>query len=291
MAFQSPVLWQGAGRNPDWEISPPRVTIKALPDEVLLEIFNCCRVAAMEAPYFWSRLWAYTWYKLVHVCRRWRYVVLSSPLGLDLRLYCTDRTPVRKTLDVWPPFPIEIRSYHFGDNIIAALEHRDRVCYLDFVPSLYSNFERLVTVMGNPFPALKQLRLVGKGVAPVLPVTFLGGSAPNLRSLSLNGVAFPTLPQLLLSCKDLSELCLHNIPYLGDISPESMAISLSSLTRLTRLIIELKKKKPGQFEIYLGLFRSPTLTFLLSQPSTFVVSTSTWRTSSLESMSLKSKYF
>jgi hypothetical protein len=212
----------------------------------------------MEAPYFWSRLWANTWHKLVHVCRRWRYVVFSSPLRLDLRFYCTDRTSVRKMLDVWPPFPIEIRSYHFGDNIIAALEHRDRVCFLDFVPSLYSNFERLVTVMGNPFPALKQLRLVGKGVAPVLPVTFLGGSAPNLRSLSLNGVAFPTLPQLVLSCKDLSELCLHNIPYLGDISPESMAISLSSLTRLTRLIIEFKIEETGTIR---DLPRSLPLTY------------------------------
>ncbi|KAH9975122.1 hypothetical protein BGW80DRAFT_1559566 [Lactifluus volemus] len=148
-------------------------------------------------------------------------------------------------LDVWPPFPIEIRSLHLGDNIMAALEHRDRVCNLGLYPSSYPIFERLVTVMGNPFPALKRLRLVGKGVAPVLPVTFLGGSAPNLLSLTLDSVAFPTLPQLLLSCKDISELCLHNIPYLGDISPESMAKSLSSLTRLTRLIIEFEKQETG----------------------------------------------
>ncbi|KAH9975121.1 hypothetical protein BGW80DRAFT_1559565 [Lactifluus volemus] len=237
-----------AGRNPDAEISPPRVTIKSLPDEILLEIFNFCRVASMKAPHLWSGRWANTWHQLVHVCQRWRYVVFSSPLGLYLRLYCTDRTSVRNMLNVWPPFPIDIISHHLEDNIMAALEHRDRVCNLGLYPSSYSNFERLVTVMRDPLPALLQLRLVGRGAfdrVPVLPVTFLGGSAPNLLSLTLDNVAFPTLPQLLLSCKDLSELCLHNIPYLGYISPEALAIGLSSLTRLTSLMIEFKKEETG----------------------------------------------
>jgi F-box-like len=140
------------------------VTANALPDEILLKIFDFCRVAATtKVPLLWPGLWTETWHNLVHVCKRWRYVVFSSPLGLDLRLSCTDSTSVKKMLDVWPPFPIEIRSFHLGDNVIAALEHHDRVCNLDLYPSSHSKFERLVTVMANPFPTLIQLRLSRQG--------------------------------------------------------------------------------------------------------------------------------
>jgi hypothetical protein len=41
------------------------------------------------------------WQSLVHVCRRWRSLVLGSPRRLNLRLYCTPETPAKDTLDVW----------------------------------------------------------------------------------------------------------------------------------------------------------------------------------------------
>jgi hypothetical protein len=162
----------------------------------------------MNTLYSWPGWWTQTWQNLVHVCQRWRYVVFSSPLGLDLRLSCVDRTSVKKLLDVWPPLPISIGSSDLGDGIIAALEHHDRVTHLGLKPNSRSRFERLVTMMRNTLPALLQL-LVGTnefGHELVLPDTFLGGSAPHLRSLYLESVAFPTLPQFLLSCNHLSEL-------------------------------------------------------------------------------------
>jgi hypothetical protein len=64
------------------------------------------------------------------VCRRWRYIVFAAPRRLDLRLVCTDRTPVVRKLDVWPALPIVIRAAGHGgfdDNTIAALEHNDRI--------------------------------------------------------------------------------------------------------------------------------------------------------------------
>jgi F-box-like len=101
----------------------PRVTICSLPDDVLLDIFE---FRLTDSPYRVGE-----WPKLVHVCQRWRYIVFASPLRLDLRLRCTGLTPVRKTLDVWPPLPIEIRvSYirlRVEDNVIAALESPNRV--------------------------------------------------------------------------------------------------------------------------------------------------------------------
>jgi F-box-like len=88
--------------------SSSHVTIEALPDEVLLKIFDFCRTAPVDRLSGWQGPWPKIWQNLVHVCQRWRYVVFSSPLRLDLRIYCSDKTPARETLDVWPAFPIEI---------------------------------------------------------------------------------------------------------------------------------------------------------------------------------------
>ncbi|KAH9972658.1 hypothetical protein BGW80DRAFT_362902 [Lactifluus volemus] len=231
------------------EISP----IKALPDEILLKIFDFCRAAAMKEPYWEPECWPQVWCKLVHVCQRWRYTVFSSPLRLDLRLYSTDhhRRFVREMLDVWPSIPMEICCHHdLQDNNIAALEHCDRICEMNFyLPSLeYGNLAKL-TQLQNPFPGLTCLRLRCRGFEPVpaLPVTFLGGSAPSLRSFQLEGIPFPTLPQFLLSCNDLSELYLQNIPDLGYISPEAMVTVLSALTKLKCL--EIGFKQPGEIRL------------------------------------------
>ena len=39
-------------------------------------------------------------------------------------------------LDIWPPLPIEVLNFdtYRPDNIIAALEHNDRVCRITLVP-------------------------------------------------------------------------------------------------------------------------------------------------------------
>jgi hypothetical protein len=103
----------------------PRVTISVLPDSVLLDIFDFYRARADEDGTFLCM-----WHRLVHVCQRWRYVVFSHPLRLDLRLYCLPGTRVREMLEIWSPLPIEIWSSLFEDedNIIAALEQRNHVC-------------------------------------------------------------------------------------------------------------------------------------------------------------------
>jgi hypothetical protein len=107
----------------------PHVSINALPNEVLSEIFAFTR-EAVRIGYLplYPRLWSRTWHTLVHVCQRWRYIVFSSPLRLDLRIYCKETTSVREKLDTWPSFlPIEAISYNLGDNIVAAFEHRERI--------------------------------------------------------------------------------------------------------------------------------------------------------------------
>ena len=71
--------------------------------------------------------------------------------------------------------------------------------------------------------------------SPAVPDSFLGGSAPGLRSLCLDGMTFPGLPKLFLSTTCLIRLRLEDLPYSGYISPCVMANCLSSLTRLEEL--------------------------------------------------------
>ena len=92
-------------------------------------------------------------------------------------------------LDTWPPLPIVIYddecSEEGADNIIAALEHNDRVCriIIGFTSSVSG---RVVKVMQKPFPQLTRLVLHSYEPTLVLPGTFLGGSAPHLRSCEVD---------------------------------------------------------------------------------------------------------
>ncbi|KAH9957885.1 hypothetical protein BGW80DRAFT_1565195, partial [Lactifluus volemus] len=69
-----------------------QITILSLPDNVLLDIFEFCINE-------YSSLLTWVWKTLVHVCRRWRYMIFGSPIRLNLRLRCTGRTPVKKSLN------------------------------------------------------------------------------------------------------------------------------------------------------------------------------------------------
>jgi len=173
--------------------------INALPNELLLEIFDYCVYPSEE------------WETLVHVCRRWRPIVFSAPLRLRLRHVCTGRTPIRERLCIWPNLPIVLRV--FGgfslndDNIFAALEHRGRIYEICMVGVSNGDLEALAEKMEASFPALTRLYLGSKTVtAAFFPESFLGGSAPNLRSLCLKNIEFLSLPNLLLSAKHLVNL-------------------------------------------------------------------------------------
>jgi hypothetical protein len=209
-------------------------TIDVLPDDILLEIFDTCRIN--ESQWKWDRP--------AHVCRRWRQIIFASPCHLRIRLCCKPGTPVRKYLSCWPAFPIIISYCHESlapndeDNVIAALEHPNRVCVLNLLIST-TQLVKLATVMQESFPALTVLRLLSDEDAPVhaLPGGFLGGSAPCLQELCLRAISFPALPTLLLSARDLVTLKLYKIPPTGYISPEAIVTGLAALTRLSSLCI------------------------------------------------------
>jgi hypothetical protein len=218
----------------DW-CDEAQMTIDMLPENTLLEIFEFYLDGArIEA-----------WITLVHVSRKWRGVAFGSPRRLNLRLYCRARTPVRETLHVWPLLPIVVsgndnQEWHL-DNLVTALGHSDRVCGVELWPVPSSQMENVLAAMQEPFPALTYLDLVSKDqTVPVVPDSFLGGSAPCLRSLSLDRIPFPSLPTLLFSATDLVNLSLCGIPLSGYISPEAMVAGLSSLSRLKSLWLEFQ---------------------------------------------------
>ena len=220
------------------------MTIDILLDEVLLEIFDFL----VESDGFEVENW---WRTLVHVCRKWRNVVFGSPHRLNLRLVCSDVTPVREMLDVWPPLPIVI--YHFAspksgwDNVMAALDRNDRVCQIKL--KLDQQGEKVLEAMREPFPALIHLILQSDiEVAPIDHGSFMGGSASRLQHLKLARIPITGLPKLLLSATDLVYLNLYRIPHSGYISPEAIVACLSTLPRLNdlRLGFESPRSRPNR---------------------------------------------
>jgi hypothetical protein len=214
-----------------------------LPDDVLLEMFDFFVRDAYRIE---------GWQTLVHVCRRWRRIVFGSPLRLNLRLFCSKKTPARGTLDVWPALPLIIVCDERAENVdsvVAVLERSNRVCDIDLVGFERSDLEKLSAAMQVPFPELTDLLLLSYDeTVSVIPDSFLGGSAPRLENLWLDRIPFPGLPKLLSSATYLVHLRLENIPHSGYISPEAIVTALSTLTRLRTfwLVFKSPQSRPDQ---------------------------------------------
>ena len=139
------------------------------------------------------------------------------------------------------------------DNVIAELEHEDRICqislYFSYSLQIEKNWSTMQVPLQVPFPELEILllsvsaRLGWTSYVPVLPDSFLGGSAPRLRYFSLNFISFPGLPNLLLSATHLVHLYLLNIPYSGYISPDAMATCLSISTSLESVGLDFQSPR------------------------------------------------
>jgi len=135
------------------------VTIDELPDDVLVETFFYANINDWGPPVY------NLWHTLVHVCRRWRYVVFASPRRLNLRLTYRGHRPMSEALDAWPVLPISLIS-NFGrldqrwDHTVAALEseHYNRICEINTRMD-DSLWERFTEAIQKPFPELTDLRV------------------------------------------------------------------------------------------------------------------------------------
>ena len=226
------------------------ISIDRLSDDDLLEIFHLY-VDEVRNHYVREHHVMMAWQRLVHVCRRWRSVVFGSPRRLKLQLICTADT-LASMVDVWPVLPLVIRVYDsIGsvDNIVGLLKRSDlvpRISEIHIEQVSRSQLEVIREAIQVPFPKLTHLGLYhhDRQTALPLPDSFLGGSAPQLRSLDLASIPYPGLPKLLLSATHLTRLDLFGIPDSGYIPPEVMAACLSTLTSLEYLDLHFRHPRP-----------------------------------------------
>ncbi len=224
------------------------IRIGVLPDDVLLEIFD---FYVKDPSLLATKMDVEAWHSLVHVCRRWRSLVFESPHRLNLQLFCTPQTPLRDTLDVWPALHLIIQgTTTFSsdvDDIIVALGHSNRVCEVTLWNLSGWELDEVLAAMQVPFPEMTNIFLHCEDeMPPVIPDSFLGGSAPRLRVFKLTGIPFPGLPKLISSATHLDELHLWSSPHAGYISPEAMVavLSVSSSLKTLSLGFESHKTRP-----------------------------------------------
>ena len=227
------------------------VTVEILSDDVLLETFR-----------HYLNLSPRSWPTLAHVCQRWRQIVFTSPHSLDLRLYCTYGTPVLKTLDYWPPFPLVLNyggspmlgppSLDDEENIMAALKQSNHVRSISL--TVTSSLVEKLSKISEPFTELEEISLHSQdNLQLTLPSAFRWGS--RLRTLHSTRIAFPSFPELLLPSKDLVDLQLDKIPSVGYFSPEAFTNALSVMTQLRSLSLHFLSFPPRRS--YLGWHPQP----------------------------------
>jgi hypothetical protein len=254
-------------------------SIQILNNDVLLNIFDLYRLAdsdqyadGIATVFSWRQCW---WYKLAHVCRQWRNIILESPSRLDLCLFCTNGVPVADMLAHSPPLPLTIHYHnHPGitaedeSGILLALSHRDRVRHILFLR--LPTVGKFVTVMDDHFPILELVyidswteafgRRIDMHVDEVdLPVTF---QAPNLRHLVLGRASVPIeSPLLITSTAGLVDLELDDIPASAYFPPSYLLTWLSLMAQLKWLSIAFNSPTPNS-AIEGQLHQSPDMTTL-----------------------------
>lgn len=138
----------------------PCTSILHLPDELLLEIFDCLR---LEDEYEWNH--TRRWYNLLHACRNWRYIMLESASRLKLYLFCDIKTPTPKMLKHSPPLPliVDVNSIYLdpdsSNNVIHALQHPGRVVSISIDTWAIDCWE-LLEAPDKTFPALETFSLL-----------------------------------------------------------------------------------------------------------------------------------
>ena len=224
--------------------------IDILPEDVLLEVFDAYR-QDMELLPRYENIWNSRdgWFKLAHVCPRWRRLVLLSPIRLHVHLLFTPRRSSRVTmLKRLHPFPILV-DYRAAcwtvreENLaLAAISNRSRVRGIA-LRTPYMDMVKLYRALSHPFPELESLEIFPNFPRDhewlIIPANFLSGSIPCLRRLTLRKVAPGCLSPLLSSATGLVELTLSLHTEWGSPPEASLLSNLRRMSRLRRLELTL----------------------------------------------------
>ena len=238
--------------------------IYILDDDSLLNIFSHCRPDLIDKDEtdgpvilrggYWAReRW---WYKVAHVCRRWRYLILGSVFHLGLCLHCTYGTPVADMLAYSPPSPIPliIDSLDEHRNITAedeagmmlALQQRDRVRRIRLRMSSVPTLQRFIMALDGEFPILEYLYIAASPATfrrrLILPKAF---RAPHLRHLILRNFAFPIGSPLHTPVAGLVTLSIMQIPPSVYFHPNVLLQKLSLMPQLEKLQVGFHSPVPN----------------------------------------------
>ena len=243
-------------RSPDPDVGNTRgntrivhCAIDSANDDALLCIFRSYRLDDDENWNLQRR-----WCKLIHVCRRWRHLILGSPSHLNLHLLCTNGTPVVDMLNNSPPLPIMIKYQNAcptmtpkdEEGVLFALQRHDRVRRVVLhVP--FQALHRFLAAMNEHFPTLERLSILPTtdgNVGLVIPRTF---QAPRLSHLALLGVTLFGEPRSLASTVSLIVLTL-TIPWVFVyLPPEDLAVQLQFVPLLKELSVIFSVPIPRTF--------------------------------------------
>ena len=237
-------------------------SIHILDDDSLLNVFLLYRPFILgededEDERLWggSRGWELGrwWYRLSHVCQRWRRVILGSPSYLRISLVCAIGTPVANMLAHSPSLPLDID--YFDQNGIAtedeegailALKQYSRVRRVRFIIHATS-LQKLIVAMDDEYPILDYLVIShpdeDKSSISQLPETL---EAPNLRHLYLRGFALPMGSRLLAAAVGLVTLCLDMVHLSTYFHPNILLRWLSSMPQLEMLMIHFQFPVPSR---------------------------------------------
>ncbi|KAI9510345.1 hypothetical protein F5148DRAFT_1147619 [Russula earlei] len=239
------------------DIPCSRTPIYILDDDSLLNIFYHSRPVLIEDTEVdndyvleggaWDReRW---WYKLVQVCRRWRYLILRSASYLQLCLVCTYGTPLAEMLLHSPPFPLiidHIDENHYitaedEERVMLALRHRNRLRRIRLLMPL-PNLQKFIVAVDDEFPILEFLYLEAQSrdltqMSLTLPTTF---RAPRLSHLVLHSFGFPIRSPLLTTPNGLVTLSLQRIHPSTSFRPNELLQRLSHMPQLETLGIAFR---------------------------------------------------
>ena len=208
------------------------------------------------------------WFKLTHVCQRWRDLILGTASYLGLCLVCTYGTPVADMLAHSPPLPLIIEYYEDDDYaditaedeeaIILALAQRGRVRRIRLnLPVL--KLQKLIVAMEGEYPILEYLVLVNPhedtSTVLILPETL---ETPHLRHLTIY-CSIPIRSPLLVTAAGLVNLALvlyHPSTYF---EPTILLQCLSLMPQLEILLIAFRFAVPNR-DVGRQLMRRPIMT-------------------------------
>ena len=223
------------------------MTIDNLPDIVLLEIFDFYRLTfgdLLNSEGAWNN--KNGWFKLAHVCRDWRSLVLASPSRLRLRLYFADETSTKAAVvDYFSHLPIivdyrnVIWNTRTQKQLISALRYPDRVCRISIMgPEAYDDdrSDRIFKVLDLSFPALESLALDNIfSVGRVLLSQSFMASIRSLRHLWLDDVCFRSLHSILSVTTSLVDLTLDIDTHFLSTNGATFLTHLQSMPHLRNL--------------------------------------------------------